>query len=95
MSDKKYYGGPLFVNKNKKSDKAPDLSGDFELSPDDLDRLVAMHKARQPIVLKAAAWVKEGRSGKFYSVKLTPKDEQPTASRNESRRRDDDDDLPF
>ena len=94
---KKYYGGALFVNKNKKSEKAPDLSGDMELSPEDFEKLMAMHKAREPIMLRAAAWVKEGRSGKFYSMTLTPKEEYQGkgGGRSESRRRDDEDDLPF
>lgn len=94
---KKYYGGALFVNKNKKSEKAPDLSGDMELSPEDFEKLMAMHKAREPIMLRAAAWIKEGRSGKFYSMTLTPKEEyQGKGGGNiNSRRKDDDDDLPF
>lgn len=92
---KKYYGGALFVNKNKKNEKAPDLSGDMELSPEDFEKLAAMYKAREPIMLRAAAWVKEGRSGKFYSMTLTPKEEYSKGGRNESRRRDDEDDIPF
>ena len=96
---KKYYGGALFVNKNKKSEKAPDLSGDMELSPEDFEKLMAMHKAREPIMLRAAAWIKEGRSGKFYSMTLTPKDEYSKGSsqngNNNSRRPDMDDDIPF
>ncbi len=94
--NKKYYGGALFVNKNKKSEKAPDLSGDMELSPEDFQKLMAMHKAGDPIMLRAAAWIKEGRSGKFYSMTLVPKEEyQGKGGSNNSRRKDDDDDLPF
>lgn len=94
--NKKYYGGALFVNKNKKNEKAPDLSGDMELSPEDFQKLMAMHKAGDPIMLRAAAWIKEGRSGKFYSMTLAPKEEyQGKGGGNNSRRKDDDDDLPF
>jgi hypothetical protein len=94
---KKYYGGALFVNKNKKSDKAPDLSGDMELSPEDFQKLMAMHKAGDPIMLRAAAWIKEGKSGKFYSMTLSPKEEYQGkgGGNSNSRRKDDDDDLPF
>jgi hypothetical protein len=75
MEKKKYYGGSLFVNKNKKSEKSPDLSGDMELSTDTLNALIEMHKSNQPIMLRASAWLREGRSGKFYSVSLEEKKE--------------------
>jgi hypothetical protein len=97
---KKYYGGALFVNKNKKNEKAPDLSGDMELSPEDFEKLMAMHKAREPIMLRAAAWIKEGRSGKFYSMTLAPKEEYQgrggsQSGNSKSRNNDMDDDIPF
>lgn len=93
---KKYYGGALFVNKNKKNERAPDLSGDMELSPEDFEKLMAMHKAGDPIMLRASAWIKEGRSGKFYSMQLSPKQEyQGKGGGNNSRRNDMDDDIPF
>lgn len=95
--NKKYYGGALFVNKNKKNEKAPDLSGDMELSPEDFEKLMDMYKSKEPIMLRAAAWIKEGRSGKFYSMTLTPKEEYQGkgGGRNDSRRNDMDDDIPF
>lgn len=97
---KKYYGGALFVNKNKKNEKAPDLSGDMELSPEDFEKLMAMHKAREPIMLRAAAWIKEGRAGKFYSMQLSPKEEYQgkggsQSGNSNSRRNDMDDEIPF
>jgi hypothetical protein len=97
MSDnKKYYGGALFVNKNKKNERAPDLSGDMELKPEDFEKLMDMYKSKKPIMLRAAAWIKEGRAGKFYSMTLSPKEEYTQGGgRNESRRNDMDDDIPF
>lgn len=97
---KKYYGGALFVNKNKTNERAPDLSGDMELSMEDFEKLADMAKNRQPIMLRASAWIKEGRSGKFYSMQLSPKQEYQgkggsQGGNSNSRRKDDDDDLPF
>jgi hypothetical protein len=71
MDNKKYYGGALFMNRNKTSDKQPDVSGDVEISMDLLKVLVTLAKEGQPLKMRMAGWVKEGRSGKFYSISLS------------------------
>lgn len=96
MSDKKYYGGALFPNRNKTNERAPDLSGDLELSMDQLKILVALAKRNEPLKLRMAAWSKEGRSGRFYSVTLS-ENKQQGDSRPAPKKRDDfdDSDIPF
>lgn len=89
--DKKYYGGALFMNRNKTNDKQPDLSGDVEISMDMLKVLVKLAKENQPLKMRMAGWVKEGRSGKFYSIQLSE-------SRQQERQKPKpafDDDAPF
>lgn len=71
METKKYYGGALFINQNKTNEKAPDLSGDVEISMDMLKHLVDLAKRNQPLKMRMAAWVKQGQRGKFYSVQLS------------------------
>lgn len=96
MSDKKYYGGALFPNRNKTNERAPDLSGDLELSMDQLKILVELAKRKEPLKMRMAAWTKEGRSGKFYSVTLS-ENKQQSDSRSATRREINlpDDDIPF
>jgi hypothetical protein len=91
METKKYYGGALFINRNKTNEKAPDLSGDVEINMETLKVLVELAKKNEPLKLRMAAWVKEGKSGKFYSVQLS-ENKQPAkpAQKNVF-----DDDIPF
>jgi hypothetical protein len=84
--DKKYYGGILNINRDKRSEKSPDLGGDVEISRELLKSLVEMAKANQPIKMRAAAWLREGSKGKFYSLSLSEKQEQKARV---------DDEIPF
>lgn len=77
METKKYYGGALFINRNKTNEKAPDLSGDVEINMETLKVLVELAKKNEPLKLRMAAWVKEGKNGKFYSVQLSENKQQP------------------
>lgn len=90
--DKKYYGGALFMNRNKTNDKQPDLSGDVEISMDMLKVLVKLAKENQPLKMRMAGWVKEGRSGKFYSIQLSESRQQ---ERPKPKASFDDSDMPF
>jgi hypothetical protein len=56
--------GALFKNHEKRSDKSPDYSGKVEVDGKEY---------------RIAAWVKEGKKGKFFSLKFTPADEKPEA----------------
>jgi hypothetical protein len=90
METKKYYGGALFINRNKAKESMPDLSGDVEIDMDTLKALVELAKKNEPLKLRMAALIKEGRNGKFYSVKLSENKQQvkPKAPAF-------DDDIPF
>lgn len=91
METKKYYGGALFINRNKTNDKQPDLSGDVEITMDTLKALVDLAKKNQPLKMRMAGWVKEGKSGKFYSIQLSENKQQDRPKPKPAI----DDDLPF
>lgn len=91
METKKYYGGALFINRNKTNDKQPDLSGDVEITMETLKALVDLAKKNQPLKMRMAGWVKEGKSGKFYSIQLSENKQQDRPKPKPAI----DDDLPF
>lgn len=90
METKKRYGGALFINRNKTKDSLPDVSGDVEISMDLLRVLVELAKKNEPLKMRMAGWVKEGKNGKFYSIQLSENKQQikPKAPAF-------DDDIPF
>lgn len=92
METKKYYGGALFINRTKTNERSPDLSGDVEITMETLKALVEMAKNNQPLKMKMAGWVKEGKSGKFYSIKLEESKQQDKPKPKPSF---DDSDIPF
>ena len=55
--------GILFKNDNPKSDKSPGYIGKATFGGVEYD---------------LAAWVKEGKKGKFFSIKATPKSDRPS-----------------
>jgi hypothetical protein len=91
METKKYYGGALFINRNKTNEKAPDLSGDVEINMETLKALVELAKKNEPLKMRMAGWVKEGRSGKFYSIQLSENKQQEKPKPKLAF----DDDIPF
>lgn len=91
MEKKKYYGGAMFPNKNKKGPSSPDLTGELELKPETLESLNALAKNGDPLILRGSAWLKEGRSGKFYSLSLEAKGEYKPRERERAV----DDEIPF
>lgn len=91
METKKYYGGALFINRNKTNEKAPDLSGDVEINMDTLKVLVELAKKNQPLKMRMAGWVKEGKNGKFYSIQLSESKQQDKPKPKPAF----DDDIPF
>jgi uncharacterized protein (DUF736 family) len=67
--------GVLFKNNKKTDDKQPDYTGNI---------LVGTKEMR------LAAWIKEGKNGKFMSIKLSEQNsKQETSSANDG------DDMPF
>lgn len=92
METKKYYGGALFINRNKTNDKQPDLSGDVEINMELLKALVELAKKNQPLKMRMAGWVKEGKNGKFYSVQLAEDNKRQEKPKPKIAF---DDDIPF
>jgi len=90
METKKYYGGRLFINRSKNSERSPDLSGDVEINMETLKYLVELAKKNEPLKMRAACWIKEGQGGKSYSIQLSEKKQEmkPKAPAF-------DDDIPF
>jgi len=66
--------GSLFKNNNKKAPAQPDWTGNVMINGQEM---------------RLAAWVKEGKSGKFFSLQLS-ENEKP---KEQSTSSDDDDDL--
>lgn len=96
MEKKKYYGGTLNINRSKTNEKAPDLKGDMELSPEQFQALADMAESGKPITMWVSAWVRNGKDGKFYSIAFEPKKPRGDAAPYRKRSATDDDDLiPF
>lgn len=86
--------GTLFAQKNKTSDKSPDLTGDIILSDTLVAELAKLVNDRKPAKIRLAAWTKTTKDGsKFLSLKASPSVFAKTGA--PSRSRASDDDLPF
>lgn len=75
--------GVLFKNDRKESDNHPDYKGQAEIDGEEF---------------WIAAWIKEGKKGKFMSISFTPKEEEKPAAKMpapKGRREKQDDDIPF
>jgi hypothetical protein len=75
--------GVLFKARNKKSDRHPDYTGKINVAGKDM---------------RLAAWIKDGRSGKFLSIKVSDyqvNGEGKPAPNREAPADDLDDDIPF
>jgi hypothetical protein len=91
METKKYYGGRLFINRNKTNERAPDLSGDVEINMETLKALVELAKKNEPLKMRMAGWVREGQNGKYYSISLSENKQQEKPKPKPAF----DDDIPF
>ena len=92
METKKYYGGALFINRNKTKESLPDLSGDVEINMETLKALVELAKKNEPLKMRMAGWVREGKNGKFYSIQLSENKQQ---EKPKPKMAFDDSDIPF
>ena len=72
--------GSLFKNTRKEKDSHPDYRGDLMIGGQ---------------LYEVAAWVKEGKSGKFFSLSAKPKQAEPPREHKPAARDRDDDDIPF
>jgi hypothetical protein len=66
--------GSLFKNNNKKAPAQPDWTGNVMINGQEM---------------RLAAWVKEGKSGKFFSLQLSDLREQQSSPRHQENDADD------
>ena len=59
-------GGALFLQTNKRSEKAPDYSGNLEISKELFKYLLDEAKAGRPIKMDLAGWKKQSKSGTMF-----------------------------
>ena len=77
--DKKNNSGVLFKNDKKESGNQPDYKGNITVNG---------------VEYWLSVWIKEGKSGKFMGLAVSPKDAQPPASKPMPKNLDDDS-IPF
>ena len=71
--------GVLFKNDKKENDRAPDYKGNIMVDGNEY---------------WLSAWIKEGKTGKFMGLAVSPRDAQPPASKPMPKNLDDDS-IPF
>ena len=79
MEQKRDNSGVLFKNDKKEQEKHPDYKGSIMVDGTEY---------------WLSAWIKEGKNGKFMGLAVTPRDEQPPASKPTPKNLDDSD-IPF
>jgi hypothetical protein len=80
--EKRDNSGVLFKSDKRDNERAPHYKGNITVEGKDY---------------WLSAWIKEGKSGKFMGLALSPKDEQPPAKSTPrpSKQDDMDEDIPF
>ena len=73
--EKRDNSGVLFKEREKKNPKGPDYSGEVMVAG---------------TLYRLAAWIKDGKKGKFMSLALQPATERPSAPKDDLDR-----DIPF
>lgn len=81
MEEKRDNSGVLFKNDKKEEPKHPDYKGNITVGGKDY---------------WLSAWIKDGKSGKFMSLAMNPKEPREEAPQPKGKRVEDmDEDLPF
>jgi len=65
--------GVLFKNENRKTDRAPEYTGECTINGK---------------LLRIAAWIKDGRKGKFMSIQFSEPQQQQRSGGRDSRDED-------
>lgn len=87
--------GILFTNDRKKNEKAPDYTGNIEITPEFWD-LIKSKMNGGSVKLDLAGWAKKGQRGNFVSLSVRPPFEKSGGMGNQSRgSRLPNDDIPF
>ena len=79
MENRRDNSGVLFVNDKKDNEKAPNYKGNIMVDGQEY---------------WLSAWVKEGKTGKFLGLAVSPRDAQPPTSKPVPKNLDDSD-FPF
>jgi len=72
--------GTLGKNQRREKDTHPEYTGQIDING---------------VGYWLSAWVKEGQTGKFFSLAVRPKDEQQAQLAAKQQEADPDDDIPF
>ena len=78
--EKRDNSGVLFKADKKENDRAPDYKGNITVNGQDY---------------WLSAWIKEGKSGKFMGLAVSPKEDYQPKQAPKKASFDDDSDLPF
>lgn len=91
MAEKTYPNSGAMFGRNKTSDKAADMGGDFTLEDDVLDYILLCVERRRPIKLEIAGWKRRTRDGgQMLSLKIqTPYEERGGAPQRQQSRGND------
>ena len=73
--EKRNNSGVLFKNDKKENDRAPEYKGNIMVDGQEY---------------WLSAWIKEGKTGKFMGLAVSPRDAQPPASKPMPKNLDDD-----
>jgi len=84
-----YVGGILFKEQDKRSDRAPDWTGELELDKETLKFIGDEVRAGRTPKFRLAAWEKEGRRGTFLSLKASVPQKREDRDDRRDERRDD------
>lgn len=91
----KQASGVLFKNDRKKNEKAPDYTGNVEITPE-FWAMINEKMRGGSVKLDLAGWIKQGQRGSFVSLSVRPPfEKQGMGSQSGGSRRLPDDSIPF